>query len=205
MEKEQEETYEQYEPHCENTDRRCICDPFHGTGGRAAQVPESHDPRVDARPEDVRIRYARSTLRLAEVELKIALTGNERIMNLYTARTVQRLRNNVAYAQEMLRYESDRGSIGLHKLHLRESEGELAMAQSELESAVAVNRQQPGSISHLEIERLRAVKEVARLALEKAREPAAMKTPLVHLQNQLDRMRSELTRMHVLIDKVASH
>jgi len=170
-----------------------------------AQVPESHDTRVDARPEDIRIRYARANLHLTEVELQIALTGNKRISNLYTARTVQRLRNNVAHAQEMLRYEAERGDVGLHKLHLRESEGELAVAQSELKSAIAVNRQQPGSINNLEIERLRAAKEVARLALEKARERAAMQTPMVHMQYQIDRMQSELSRMHVLIDKVVLH
>lgn len=170
-----------------------------------AQVPQSRDARVDARPETVRIRHARATLRLAEVELRIALTGNQKITHLYTARTVQRLRYNVVYAQEMLRYESGQGDVRLHKLHLRECEGDMAVSQSELASAVAVNRRQPGSVNSLEIERLRAANEVARSALEMARAPAAMQTPMAHMQYQLGRMRSDLTRMQVLMDKVTSH
>ncbi len=170
-----------------------------------AQVPESHATQLKVPPENVRIRYAQAALHLAEVELQIALTGNKRITNLYTARTVQRLQNNVAHAQEMLRYESERGEVGLHKLHLRESEAELEVAELELASVLAVNRLQPGFVNSLEIERLRAAKEVARLALEKAREPAAIQTPMVHVQYQLDRMRSELSHLHMLIDKVTAH
>ncbi|QEG35793.1 hypothetical protein [Bythopirellula goksoeyrii] len=168
------------------------------------QGTESQEAIINAYSENVQVRYARAILRLTEVELQIALTGNEKIANLYSARTVERLRNSVAYAQEMLRYETDRGANDSHKLHLQEVMGALALAESDLAAAVAANEQTPGSVNDLEIMRLRAATEVARLALEKARDPDVTESPMDHLQWQLDRMRFELTRLYVLLDKVST-
>ncbi len=159
----------------------------------------------DRNAEGVRVRYARANLQLAEIELRSALTENEKIPNLYTVQTIQRLRNNVGCAQEMLHQETHPGDDRPHALHLREVEGTLKLAESGLAAAVAANKKVPGSVPDLEIERLRATADVAGLALEKAREPAVTQSPMDHLQWQLDRIRSELARLYVRMDKVESH
>lgn len=163
----------------------------------AGQDPESEDTQL----ERVRVRSARANLRLAEIESKIASTVNEQIPNLYSPQTVQRLRNHVSHAKEVLRYEMEGGEHGLHDLHLRELEVELEVAESELASGLKFNRRLPGSISDLEIEKLRVATDVARLDLELARDPAVMHSREEHLQWQVDRMRSEMIRLHVLMDK----
>ena len=154
--------------------------------------------------QGVGVRYAEANLRLAEVELRIALVGNEKLPNIYSAQTIQRLRNNVAYAQGALRHEA-RGDDGIHELHLRDVEGALKLAELDLATAVAANKQVPGAVNDLEVARLRAIVDVAHLALEKARDPAAAQSPMEHVQWQLDRLRFELTRLYVQMDKVASH
>lgn len=174
-----------------------------------ALVPgQHHEARESVATESgkgVQARYAEANLHLAKIELQIALTENAKIPNLYSALTVQRLRNNVDYAQEMLRHENRSGESGLHALHLTEVEGALKLAESDLAAAVAANKRVHGSFSDLEIERLRAAADVARLALEKAHDPTVTQSPMDHLQWQLDRMRSELTRLNVRMDKVESH
>lgn len=161
------------------------------------QAPES----TIKQPAGVRASYARAALHLAEVDLRIALTTNTKIANLYSPSTIRRLRNNVAYAEKELNYELNGEESSLHDLHLQEVEIDLQVAESELEEALQLNRRLPGSFDDLQIDRLRATKEVARLALDLAREPAVMRSHNDHLQWQLNRIRSEVTRLYVLMDK----
>ena len=155
--------------------------------------------------ESLGVRFARANLRLAEIDLKIVLAGNQKLPNLHTTHTIMRLRNSVAYAKEMLRYEMDRQDDGRSKLYLLEVEGDLALAESDLKTATAANRQATGSVNDLEIERLRSVVDVAQLAVEKARSLSATHSPAELLQWQVDRLRSDLTRIGLLADELASH
>lgn len=150
---------------------------------------------------NVRAQYARKSLQLAELELAIVLEANEEIPNLHTPRTIQRLRNNVAYAEEALRYETESDEKDLHDLHLHELEVDLKTAQTELAAATKLNQRLPGSLNDLEIKKLRATTEVARLALALARDPAVIQSREDHFQWQIDRMRSEMTRLYILMDK----
>ncbi len=166
----------------------------------AGQSPDSGNDNS----EGIRIRYARASWQLAQLELEIVLNANKEIPNLHTPRTIRRLRNNIDYAKEMLRYETERGENGLHKLHLRELEVELEVARLELNAARKLNEQLPGAVGDLEFGKLRVATDVARLALDKAREPAVVQSREDHLQWQIDRMRTELTRLYILMDKALS-
>lgn len=169
------------------------------------QEPAERNSPENGNVEDVRVRYAEANLRLAEIELDMALTENKKIANVYSTLTVQRLRNNVAYAKEMVRFEvGDHSDHSLHKLHLSDLEMEWQFAEAELAAAVQANEVVPSSVDDLEIERLRAAAEVARLAVDKARDPTVTKSPIDHLQWRLDRIRSELTRLYVRMDRVES-
>lgn len=153
------------------------------------------------RAEEVRVNYARAAMHLADIELRIALAANERIANLHSPSTIRRLRNNVAHTEQQLRYELHEEKNGLHDLHLQELETELEVAESELAEALELNRRRPDSYDALQIEKLRAAKEVARFALDLARDPTVIQSHSDHLQWQLNRMRSEVTRLYVLMDK----
>lgn len=169
------------------------------------QVTQSQNPVLDAYDESTGLRLAEANLRLAEIELEIALTDNQKIANVHSALTIQRLRNNLACAQEMVRFESgDHSDHGLHKLHLVDLEMELQFAEANLAAAVAANKQVPGAVNDLEIKRLRAAAEVARLALEKARDPTVTQSAMDHLQWRFDRIRSELSRLYVRMDSFES-
>ena len=173
---------------------------LHVLANAVGQAPEVHT----AHSREVRVRYAEAKLHLAEIELRIVLSGNEKIPNMYSMRTIRRLSNNVAHAKELLRYEMERKGNDLHDLHLQELEGELALAESELAAVVRLKNELIGSISDLEIEKLKVAVKVARLALGTAREPEVIRSREDHLQWQIDRVSTELTRLYLLMDRALS-
>lgn len=169
------------------------------------QEPAAHKSPESGNVGDAQVRYAEANLRLAEIELEIALTANKKIASTYSALTVQRLRNNVSYAKEMVRFEAgDHSDHSLHKLHLADLEMERQFAEAELAAVVQAIEAVPGSVDALEIARFRAAAEVARLAVDKARDPKVTQSPIDHLQWRIDRIRSELTRLYVRMDRIES-
>jgi len=167
----------------------------------ALQPPEVGKSQL---PESIRVRYARAYLELTKADLNTALGVNKRIGVAYPGNTVQRLRNHVAIAEAKLQYELNGGESKLHDIHLRELEEARKLADMYLANAVAVNKRLAGTIDELEIKRLRLVAEVAKLAIERGRDPAAVSTPYAHLQWQLDQMRSELLWLQIRADKLAA-
>ncbi len=156
-------------------------------------------------PENIFVRYARAYSELAKADLAIALDVNKRIRGSYTEITVQRLRNQVEIAEAKLQYElGSEESKKLHDIHLRELEEASKLAELNLASAIVVNKRLAGTVSDLEIRRLRLAAEVARLAVERGRDPAAVSTPYAHLQWQLDQVRSELLWLQIRADKLAA-
>ncbi len=145
----------------------------------------------------IRARYARAYLHLAEVDLEIVLDMNRRISGTYPENTVQQLRNHVEIAEMKLQYELAGGEIRLHDIHLKELERAKNLAEMNLANAIAINKSLAGTIDELEIKRLRLAAEVAKLAIDKGRDPASVSTPYTHLQWQLNQMQSELLWLHV--------
>jgi hypothetical protein len=171
-----------------------------------AQIDDPRHPVAgnSSLPESIYARYARAYLELAKAELDIAQDVNKRIGATYSKNTVQRLRNHVEIAQAKLKYELAGDASKLHDIHLRELEGAKKLAEMKLASAITVNQHLSGTVSELEIQRLRLAAEVARLAIARGRDPAAVSSPHAHLQWQIDQMRSELLRLQIRTDKLAT-
>ncbi len=171
-----------------------------------AQINATRSPDIDKAPspESIHIRYARAYLELARADLNTALGVNKRIGVAYAENTVQRLRNHVEIAEAKLQHELSGGESKLHDIHLKELKKASNLANMNLASAIAVNERLAGAINELEIKRLRWVAEVAKLAIERGRDPAAVRTPYAHLQWQLDQMRSELLWLQIRADKLAA-
>ena len=65
-----------------------------------------------------------------------------------------------------------------------------------------VNQHQEGLVSDDEVKRLQLSVDLARLALERAKQPKIKADPLHHLQWQIDRLRSELLNLQVEFERV---
>ncbi len=156
-------------------------------------------------PENIFVRYARACSELAQADLDIVLDVNKRIGGAYPESTVQRLQNQVEITKAKLQYElGSNENKKLHDIHLGELEEARKLAELNLASAIVVNKRLAGTVSELEIRRLRLAAKVARLAVARGRDPAAASTPHAHLQWQLDQMQSELLWLQIRTDKLAA-
>ena len=161
------------------------------------QVADAEEPALDAL-EDIRTRLARAYADLARVELQIALEANEVLPGTYSAPSVQRLRSNVQYAETLL--QEQLGEVPEHTAHLRDLEGSVEVAETRLATALSVQRRLPETIRDSEIERLRVLRDLARLALEKAQLDGPFATPHDRLQWRMERMRYEILRLQADLD-----
>lgn len=155
--------------------------------------------------ESLRVRYARANVRLAQMDLEIILAGNEKVTNLHSMQTIQRLRDNVAYAQDWHNYEINQSKEHLRVLRLRDVERRLKLAESDLAAAIIANQHVSGSVANMEIERLRATVEISRLAFDMASEPGMTLSSEDQLRWQVEQLRWELTRLYVQLEEVVSH
>jgi len=170
---------------------------FTSYGTAQTDAPEPPDTGSSPSRESIRVRYARTYLELAKTDLDIALNMNKRVRGTYPENIVQRLQNHVEIAEMKLQYEISGGKMKLHDIHLRELEGTRKLAEMNLASAQAVNKHLSGAVSKQEIQRLRLLAEVAKLAIAKGHDPVEVSSPYSHVQWQLEQLQSELLWLHI--------
>lgn len=88
------------------------------------------------------------------------------------------------------------------RTHLQNVENDVTLAEQQLVWAKDVNQHQEGLVSDDEVKRLQLSVDLARLALERAKQPKIKADPLHHLQWQIDRLRSELLNLQVEFERV---
>ena len=89
--------------------------------------------------ESLDVRYARTYLKLARVELRKVLDANEKIPATYSAALTERLRQNVTIAEEQLQQARLARQGDVHKVHLRDAEAAVKFSELRLKQAQAVN------------------------------------------------------------------
>jgi len=151
--------------------------------------------------ERLDVRFAQTYLKLANIELKKALETNNKSPAAYSAALVERLRQNVKIAEEQLQQARMEREGDVHKVHLRDAEAAVAIAELRLNHAHAMNERLAGSYDETELERLQLNAEVAQLRLEKARDPARVSSPNAHLKWQLEQLRDEVLELHIRLEK----
>ena len=148
---------------------------------------------------DINVRYARALSELAKHELQQALAENEKATGAFTNVTVERLKNNALIAEERLQHALSGKEHSLHQVHLREVEGNLRIAELNLQNALRLNERLSRMVSEDEMTGLRMSVEVARLALERAKDPAATKSREAHIEWQFDYLRHEMLRLQTRV------
>ncbi|MAX37023.1 hypothetical protein [Gimesia sp.] len=159
---------------------------------------------LDAAPanEGVDIRFFQKKLELAKHDLKTAVKANQRVPNLTSKLMMIRLQNQVDYMETLLKRATAKTDHDLHTTHLQNVENDVTLAEQQLVWAKDVNQHQEGLVSDDEVKRLQLSVDLARLALERAKQPKIKADPLHHLQWQIDRLRSELLNLQVEFERV---
>lgn len=156
--------------------------------------------------DDINVQYYRKNLELAQHHLQTALKANQRIPSMHSKLTMIRLKNQVLYAKELVAQATAKTDQDLHQTHLQNVENDLHRAEQQLRWATEANRKSHGSVGEDELKRLQLTVDLARLALQRAKQPEIFDDPLHHLQWQIDRLRSELLSLQVEFERTrASH
>lgn len=142
--------------------------------------------------EPVSVRYSRSCLKLAGIELQQLLDQNHKAPGVIPDMVLERARMNVKVAQAQLEHALAPTSAGTAAVQVRYAEERVKLAEIELEKAKRVRRHDPDAMSELELERLSLVAEVARLRLAMWRDPVYLPSLLDQMQWQLDRLSEEV-------------
>ena len=155
-----------------------------------------------AGPEGVDVRFFRKKLELAKHDLQTAVKANQRVPNLTSKLMMIRLQNQVDYTETLLKHATAKADHDLHVIHLQNVKNDVTIAEQQLAWAKDVNQQHAGLVSDDEVKRLKLSVDLARLALEKAKQPKIKADPLHHLQWQIDRLRSELLNLQVEFERI---
>jgi multidrug resistance efflux pump len=117
-----------------------------------------------AAADDAQLRLARAYLKLAELDLQRALDGNQRVPALYPRTLLDSLQDTVQMARNRVEQLTAKGDR--HSVYLQNAELEIRTTQERLARAQAANRQSPGAVPALELDRLTARLEMAHANLE---------------------------------------
>jgi len=157
--------------------------------GQAASAPPTNEAK-----ESTDVRYARAALKLAQMDLQKALDANKQVARTLPPYVIEPFRAAVKIADKQLQYALHEDAESLHHIHLAIAEAKVTAAESQLEMALAVNKQTSGLFSDTEIERLRQAAEVARLGLAKAR-AVNVSSHAEHLQWQVEELQKEVMQL----------
>ncbi|HWC91472.1 MAG TPA: hypothetical protein VG433_17505 [Pirellulales bacterium] len=162
----------------------------------SAQEPGNQKKPSEASEQvnDLDVRYMRIRLALSKLELDRVQQINKRIPGTFTKTAVEAIEHSVIVDEEQYKALTQKGGRRI-PLYIIAAEANLSAAQQSLQRVLAINQQNPGTISPNEVERLRLTAELASVGLEKARS-IKPQNESQFLQWQIDRMREDLYQLH---------
>lgn len=149
---------------------------------------------------DIETRYFQKKLELAKHDLETAMEANRRIPNMNSKLSLLRLENQVAYASKLVEQAGKHADHDLHESHLQSVKNDSILAEQQLAWA----KKASGYLRDDQVKRLELAAQLARLALERAKQPEITADPMQHLQWQIDRLRSELLSLQVEFERTRS-
>lgn len=165
-----------------------------------ADVRQDEDPDK----ENINVRYARKRLEIAKTDLEIALSQNRRIQNSNNKVFLNRLNTQIELAEMILATALKDETVDAHKMHIKRLEASVDLTKSQLEWIRKINIGIPGMYREEYLNRAQQSVELAQLELEKATNSRVTKTPIDHLQWQIDQIQSEMLFMQLKIERLGS-
>ena len=151
---------------------------------------QSDEQSKDVSRYELEVLFARTRMRLADVELRSALESQSESPGMIPRLVIERLRSNLAIAQEQL-VQAEMASIsGPEQIRMRQAEEKVRLAKLELESGLKL--QDRGQASDLEIERLKLKYDLAKLSIVIIKQPEHFATMLHLVEAKVDRLGKEI-------------
>jgi hypothetical protein len=161
----------------------------------AAKAAQQKDqPKKDAPPQSIQVRYAQAYLALARLDLQIAKDRNKLVAKTLPAALILTLEAHVVMAEKWLAAAENKDSAGGVNIAVEAAQIEFKLAEANYARAVEANRLQ--SISPQAMARLKLKAEVAELNLAAAKE-LDPSSPAALMAFQLDRLSEQVAELRI--------
>ena len=183
----------------------------------AAEVKQSTDDRVEARADpgavaagvrdsadELSVRYALTRLRLAELDVERAAEANLVVPGSIGGRELERLRNHVEVMRRQVDIARTHSRISAREATIAAVEAIRENARVDLAAAVEANQRTPGTISRVNVDRLRAKAELADIRLALCRSPGFELSLLAEMQWSIEQLTDEVIDLRHQIDSKAA-
>jgi len=165
---------------------------------RSADEPEKKSPPAPATDTNFAVRYAEAHLLVAELTLKKAQDMNRQVPQTLARGIIDQFSDDVEFAKAQLEDAKNTGAIDAFGLWLRRAELALKMREERLNTAMEANRRVPGAYRPVDLDRMRAAIEMARLRVERGR--ALADAPhIAKLDWQLEMINEGLNRVEEMV------
>jgi hypothetical protein len=166
------------------------------------QQAASAEPAQTA--ESANVRYARASLKLAQLALQEANGANERMPQTVPESNVNQFKQDVRLAELRLKAALDPTVRGFRSENLLLAESAIQVAQDEYQKALLANQQVAGTIGKIKLEHLRMEVEACRLNLEREQTLRDdMASRVTDVQWQLQQMRDELLHLRSRVEQLS--
>ncbi len=159
-------------------------------GGAICFAQESGEQPDGLDPYELAIQHAKTNLDLADVELKRHLEMNAKQSGVVPRLTIERLRSDLAVAEEKYNQARLASTGGPERVRLRHAEEKVRVAKIDLDAGRQL--QKSGEIKSLEFKRLYLKHKLAELNLVLIQNPENYVTLMDIMQHQIDRMGDEI-------------
>jgi hypothetical protein len=164
----------------------------------AQQASDAVSPAKESSTEkELNVRYAKTYLRLMEATLSKYQETNRRQPNVIRRGVIQAIEENVRDARERVQLaESDEARHA--EIYISSAQADLRAVQESLRKAEVANSQRSGTVSQVEIARLKAEIELATVRLEKARHLAS-ESSLSNVEFELEQLREDVQSLRLIV------
>jgi hypothetical protein len=161
-------------------------------GVAMAASPAPSPPHHPDGPNDLQVRYATARLRLAELDLARAVAANEAVRDAIGDREVHRLRNHVEMLRRQVEIAREHPRTAARQATIAAAEAACDDARADLDAAERANDRSPGTVSDINLRRLRAKVEVTEIRLELCRSPEYELSLLAELEWNVEQLTDEV-------------
>ena len=94
--------------------------------------------------------------------------------------------------------------LDVHELHINQLKASVDLAKNQLQWVQEINKKIPGTYQAEYLKRSRLEVELKEIELKRARSSKVTKTPVDHLQWQIDQIQSEIMQLRRQLERVRS-
>jgi hypothetical protein len=148
--------------------------------------------------EEVNVRYAQAYVRLMEAEIAKLNFSNRAVPGTIRPAVMEAANVALREAQDRVKLAQKSDDVPDHDIYVQAAKADLQYASESLRKGEAANLKFGGTVSDVEMARLKAQLELAKTRVEVANNLAG-ESPLIQAQYELEMLREQVQQMRIMI------